>query len=173
VLAALVALRARIAQVVGSEGRPLLEGRLLAERLAAQQVPITVLLDAELPDAVGSADLVVVGADAVFPDAYVNKVGTRLLQERARAARKPFFVLADTAKILPPALAALHRIEDKPLHEIWRDAPAGVTVVNRYFERVPLGGAALLTERGELSTAKLRAWAARQPVARRWKDGRK
>ena len=120
VLAALAATHHsnRLENVFLSEGRPLNEGRLLAERLAGLGIPVTLTVDAALAGRVEEADAVVVGTDAVFGDAYVNKVGTRLLQERARKAGKPFFLLADTGKFLPPLLAAFHRIEEEPAHEV-------------------------------------------------------
>ena len=173
VLAALAAAHGsnRLEEVLLSEGRPLNEGRLLAERLAGLGIPVTLTVDAALAARVESADAVVVGTDAVFGDAYVNKVGTRLLQEQARKAGKPFLVLADTAKFLPPALAAFHRIEEKPAHEVWRESPAGVTVLNRYFELIPLEERiTLLSERGPLTPARVRRWVARQPVAQRWRE---
>lgn len=172
VLAALLAAPERVNRVVVSEARPMLEGRLLAGRLAAQGVGVTLLADAALPAQVRSADLVVVGADAVLAAGYVNKVGTQLLQEEAQRAGKPFYILADTAKFLPPALAAFHRIEEEPAQELWREAPASMTVVNRYFETIPWERpAVLLTERGAMSRARVRLWTKRLPVARRWRQG--
>jgi len=169
VIAALAGVRRRLARVLLSEGRPMYEGRLMAERLAAQGIPVTLYLDATLPAQVASADAVVVGADAVLAGRYFTKVGTGLFQEQARRTRKPFFVLADTSKFLPPALEAFHRVEDRPADEVWRGAPAGVTAVNRNFEAIPLdSGVTLLAECGAMSPAKLRGWLAKQPVAKRW-----
>lgn len=171
VLAALAYARRRLKRVILSEGRPIYEGRLMAERLAGQGIAVTLFLDAALPAQVKSADAVVVGADAVLQSRYVSKVGTGLFQEEARRARKPFFVLADTSKFLPPALEALHRIEDRPSNEVWRGAPAGVTLVNWNFEFIPLERhVTLLSERGVLPPARGRAWAERLPVARRWRE---
>jgi translation initiation factor 2B subunit (eIF-2B alpha/beta/delta family) len=173
VLAALSAARERVARVLVSEARPMLEGRLLAGRLAALGVPVTLVADAALPAQVAAADLLVVGADAVLASGYINKVGTRLLQDEAGRAGKPFLILADTAKFLPPALAALHRIEEEPAAELWREAPAGVAIVNRYFETIPYERpAVLVTERGVLSPTAVRAFVKRLPVARRWQEAR-
>lgn len=159
VLAALLAARSRLARVICSESRPLLEGRRLAAKLTRAGIPVVLVADAALPARVQEADAVVVGADAVFADGYVNKIGTRVLQEQARVARKPFYVLADTSKILPSGVATPYRIEDKPARELWLRAPRGVGVESRYFERVPWSrGVVLLTERGPMSRASLRPW---------------
>ena len=55
----------------------------------------------------GEADLVLVGADAVTPQAAVNKAGTRLLALAARAAGVPMCVAADSGKLSPGPLFAL------------------------------------------------------------------
>lgn len=173
VLAALRAAARRLARVILSEGRPLYEGRLMAERLAATGIPVTLVMDAALPEQVAAADVVVVGADAVLAHAYINKVGTRQVQEKARQGRKPFLVLADTTKFLPPLLEHFHRIEERPERELWREAPGNVTIVNRNFERIPLEPhVVLLSERGELRPPRVRALIEKLPVARRWRDAR-
>jgi translation initiation factor 2B subunit (eIF-2B alpha/beta/delta family) len=157
VRAALLAARPKLARVILSEARPLLEGRRLAAALARHRLRVLLVADAALPARVREADLVAVGADAVLPDGYVNKVGTALLAERARAARKPFYVLADTSKILSPALARHFRIEPKPPAELWPRAPRRVEVENLYFERVPLTrGVIVLTEHGPLTRRQRR-----------------
>lgn len=172
VLAALTAAQRRVSQVILSESRPLLEGRTLAAHLAAQGMAVTLVVDAALREHVTAADVVVVGADTVFEGAYVNKIGTRLIQEQARAANKPFYVLADTAKFLPPAVARFHRVDEKPAREVWRDPPPQVTVLNRYFETIPLQRhITLLSERGVMPPARVRAWVEHQEVARRWTEG--
>lgn len=169
VLAALAAARPRLARVIVSEGRPGYEGRVVAERLARLRVSVLLVIDAALAEQVGAADLVVVGADAVLAGAYVNKVGTRQLQEEARARRRPFFVLADTSKILPAGLAAFHRLEEPRAREVWRTAPSGVTLSNRCFETIPLERqVTLVTERGVFTPTDVQAFVKRQPVARRW-----
>jgi translation initiation factor 2B subunit (eIF-2B alpha/beta/delta family) len=56
---------------------------------------------------VGEADLVLVGADAVTPEAVVNKAGTRLLALAARAAGVPVCVAADSGKLSPGPLFGL------------------------------------------------------------------
>jgi hypothetical protein len=56
---------------------------------------------------VGEADLVLVGADAVTPEAVVNKAGTCLLALAARAAGVPMCVAADSGKLSPGPLFAM------------------------------------------------------------------
>lgn len=171
VAAALLAARRRIARVITSEGRPQLEGRALAWQLAQAGVAVTLATDAALPELVRKANMVVVGADAVTEKVCLNKAGTHALQRAARAAGKPFFVLADASKFLPSALARWLRIEEMPAEELWKDAPPAVRIVNRYFEYVPREKQmVLLCEEGRLARGRFPTGVKRQPVARRWQE---
>lgn len=131
----------RLFDVVVAESRPNLEGRTLARELSEEQVPVRLVVDALLATAVEGADRVLVGADAITPQAVVNKAGTRLLALAAREAKVPFTVLADSAKAwvkrLDPALGLLTGRPHEP-KEVWEGAPHGIEVVNLYFEAVPL-----------------------------------
>jgi len=163
--------RGGVEGVILSESRPLFEGRVLAERLATKGIAVTLVIDAALREQMAAADAVVVGADTVMERAYANRLGTRLLQEHARTARKPFFVLADTSKFLPPALAPFHRIEEKSPQEVWRDPPKGVAIQNRYFQIIPFERhVTLLSERGVMPLARLRSYVEHIEVARRWSE---
>ena len=74
------------------------EGRRLAAELGAR-----CLEDDEGPAAAADAAAVLVGADAIGADAFVNKVGTRALADAAQWSGTPFFVVAESYKWLPPA----------------------------------------------------------------------
>ena len=74
------------------------EGRRFAAELDAR-----CLEDDEGPAAVVDAAAVLVGADAIGPEAFVNKIGTRVLAEAAQRAGTPFFVVAESYKWLRPA----------------------------------------------------------------------
>ena len=74
------------------------EGRRFAAELG-----VRCLADAEGPAAAADAEAVLVGADAIGAEAFVNKVGTRVLGEAAHRACTPFFVVAESYKRLPPA----------------------------------------------------------------------
>ena len=46
-------------------------------------------------------DRIVIGADAITPTGFSNKVGTHLLALAAKASGVPFYVLADSSKLSP------------------------------------------------------------------------
>jgi translation initiation factor 2B subunit (eIF-2B alpha/beta/delta family) len=124
--------------VAVAEGRPALEGRRFAEILAARGIRITFYTDAALAQALDGADALVVGADAVSPTWFLNKSGTRMLAAAAAQQGVPVYVCATRDKFLSSAVAGRLVIRDEPADEIWPSPPPGVTVRNRYFERIPL-----------------------------------
>lgn len=127
----------RAFQVLCSEGRPAGEGLKTASALAALRVPVTLTSDAALPGFVRTADLVLVGADAVLFSGFANKVGTYPLALAAKEAGVPFYALCDSGKFLPRSLEPLFRILEKNPEEIWKAPPPGVQVINRSFEIIP------------------------------------
>ena len=140
VLAALEAIgRTRPLEVSCGEGRPALEGRALAARLAASGIGVTCTTDAALGEALTSADAVLVGADAVTAGWFLNKVGTRMLAAAAAAEGVPMYVVASRDKFASAAVAARLRVREGEAAEVWSDPPPGVGMRNVYFERAPLG----------------------------------
>ena len=125
-------------QVACADGRPALEGRRMAEQLAAAGIAVTHYTDAALGHAIAGADAVVVGADAVSPDWFLNKCGTRMLAAAATQQGVPVYVLATRDKFLSRPVASRLEVREEAAAEIWSTPPAGVTVRNPYFERTPL-----------------------------------
>jgi translation initiation factor 2B subunit (eIF-2B alpha/beta/delta family) len=121
-----------------AEGRPALEGRRLAADLAAAGIPVTFYGDAAIGDAVATASAVVVGADAIAPDRFVNKVGTGMLAAAALLRGVPVYVLGTREKFVDEVLADRLLVRDAAADEIWPESPAGVHVRNPCFEPIPL-----------------------------------
>lgn len=152
---------ARLRAVV-LETRPRFQGRITARELAASGIPVTQYVDAEIPLALESADLVALGADVLADGWFLNKAGSRMLAEAAQARGLPVVVVAHTLKFDP---ARAERIEERDPREVWADAPPGVEVRNPAFDRVPFDLVqSLVTERGvvmagALPTLTTTAWA--------------
>jgi len=125
-------------EVACAEGHPALEGRRMAASLAASGVAVTHYSDAALGQALDTVDVVMVGADAVSPDWFLNKSGTRLLAAAAAHQGIPVYVCATRDKFVSRSVAARLTIREEAASEIWQAPPAGITVRNRYFETVPL-----------------------------------
>lgn len=137
--------------VACAEGRPAFEGRRLAAALAATPATVEFYTDAALALALRDAAALLVGADAITPEWFLNKVGSLALATAAAANGVPLFVLATRDKFLPPPFFIGLPLADGDPRDVWSDAPEGVIVRNPYFERVPLDLAtAVLTDAGAL-----------------------
>lgn len=85
-------------QVICGESRPGREGRHLAAALSSSTVPVEVVPDALLTTYLGAGTMVVVGADAIARDAWVNKAGTFGLVAAASFTGVPVYVVASRDK---------------------------------------------------------------------------
>ncbi|HEY6361267.1 MAG TPA: hypothetical protein VIX63_09190, partial [Vicinamibacterales bacterium] len=143
--------RTRTIRVACSEGRPALEGRRLASHLAASGTAVTCFSDAALGHALAAADAVLVGADAVAPEWFLNKSGTRMLAAAATQQGMPVYVVASRDKFVSHAIAARMVVREGASAEIWEAPPPRVTVRNPYFEPTPLDlVASVITDIGVL-----------------------
>jgi translation initiation factor eIF-2B subunit delta len=122
--------------VVVLESRPMLEGRATAARLASLGILVELTVDAALVSEVRRAGQIIVGADALTDEILVNKCGTLALSLVAKEYGVPVLAVAEDSKLLPNALLPESDRQRDP-REVWDSAPSGVTVRNRYFEKVP------------------------------------
>jgi len=139
--------------VACAEGRPRFEGRRMAAALASTGATVEFYTDAAVSLALRDSTAVLLGADAITPDWFLNKVGTLSLATAASRNGVPVFVIATRDKFLPPAFFAGLPVADGDAREVWPEAPEGVLVRNPYFERVALDLAAgVVTDAGTLAT---------------------
>lgn len=143
--------------VLVSESRPLCEGSTMAAELARAGMGTTLVTDAALPGLVARSTVVLLGADSISEHDFVNKTGSYGLALAAREAGAACYTAALLDKLIPSALRG-----DPGRHrdslEIVPDAPPALTVLNRYFEVVPLGLVrGIVTEHGMLNPAEVPA----------------
>jgi len=166
----------RLVAAVG-EGRPGGEGVALARDLRRRGVDARRVTDAAVVAlAAGSAPgvdwpvppdraAVVVGADAVGPEVFVNKVGTLPLARAARERGLPVLVLADGGKVVPRELFDALELPRAPAEEL--EEGSDVPALDFHFEQVPLELVSrLVTEEGALRPEEVRQ-AASAPVSDR------
>jgi methylthioribose-1-phosphate isomerase len=148
-------------RVLADETRPLLQGaRLTALELAAEGIPVELLVDGAAPGLIarGAVQLVVVGADRIAANGdFANKVGTYGLALACAAHRVPFYAVApaSTFDARIPDGAAIP-IEERAAAEVTEfagaaTAPPGVRARNPAFDVTPahlLTG--IVTDRGIL-----------------------
>ena len=151
----------RLRQVYLLEGRPMLEGHRSVRDLHDHGIPVTLMIDAAMGEAVANTDIVVVGADSISADGYLlNKTGTLPLAMCCQVLDKPLYVLCDTLKF-SPQLRAQILVEDRPVEEVLQKGEEdGFSVWNRYFEWTPVEMVTFfITERGAFAPDQLSALA--------------
>ena len=104
------------AKVICTVSEPVGEGRAFAEEWRAAGLDTELVEDAEAPDRVVDASILLIGADTVFRDGTIcNKVGTITLAKAAVDAGIPTIVAAEVIKLAPvpgsqaPELADIER----------------------------------------------------------------
>ena len=131
--------------VYSCETRPLLQGaRLTTLELLRAKIPVTLIADSAAASVIDKCDVVLVGADRIAANGdTANKVGTKMLATLARAARKPFYVVAPTSTFdaATPDGAGIV-VEERDGEEVrsfagCRAAPKGVPVFNPAFDVTP------------------------------------
>jgi translation initiation factor 2B subunit (eIF-2B alpha/beta/delta family) len=139
--------------ILCGESRPLLEGRDMARELATAGLRVTLVIDAALRSLIRPGDLVLLGADRIGWDGWVNKIGTRTLIEGAAVAGAPVVVLAPTTRFIPEGVEGEPEGE-RGGDEVWKGAPPGVRIANPTFESLTfLGVERVICEEGALSPA--------------------
>jgi translation initiation factor 2B subunit (eIF-2B alpha/beta/delta family) len=89
-------------RVVCTVSEPIGEGRELAENLRDVGITADVVDDSDAEHAVGTVNLLLIGADTVFHDgSLVNKIGTSGLAEAAKKAGVPVIVACEVIKLTP------------------------------------------------------------------------
>jgi translation initiation factor 2B subunit (eIF-2B alpha/beta/delta family) len=139
VLSVLTTEATRDRRVIVCEGRPLYEGRRLAERLADAGLAVTLITDAQAGAFMAEARAVLVGADAVLADgSLINKAGTYLLALAAQDRGLPFYVACEALKVsTEQGWGTVVAPEEKEPEEVVPEGMPGVSVRNVYFDRTP------------------------------------
>lgn len=122
--------RGRRFRVMHTETRPRFQGHRTARELAAARINPTMFVDSATNFFMPEADLAMVGADALMPDSFANKIGTSLLALSARENGKPLYVVAGLLKF---AERGSVKIERRPVAELGFHSP-GVHLENPAFD---------------------------------------
>ncbi len=155
----------RKVHVYACETRPLLQGsRLTVLELQRAGVPVTLIVDSAAATVIDRCNLVLVGADRIAANGdTANKVGTRMLALLARAARRPFYVVAPASTFDPDCPDGNHiPVEERDGEEIrrfrsCRAAPSDVPVFNPAFDLTPARLiTAFVTEQGIIRPSLLK-----------------
>jgi len=162
--ATLARMASRNVGVLVAESLPALEGAELARRLQETGLEATIVPDAEFPDHVGSSDVVLLGADAVTEQSFINKVGSLAAATAAQKAGVSLYVLAQKSKIIPSALVRTTRSADVPDGPAVSETDGGV--ISPLLEAVPINLVrAVITQDGPVRPDALEALLRSRPVS--------
>lgn len=125
-------------QLIVTESRPILEGRDLATRLTSKGLSVKLVADSAAFRCLPQAQVVFVGADSVASQGVINKVGTWGLALAAKELAIPFYVLATSEKVVPAEFPFALKEEPGNPKEVWDNPPAGLEVINLYYDLTPL-----------------------------------
>ncbi|MBU1992265.1 ribose 1,5-bisphosphate isomerase [Patescibacteria group bacterium] len=123
-------------RVINTETRPRYQGRITAEELAAEGIPVTHFVDSAGRSMMPKADLFLFGCDAVTAEGkLINKIGTESLVDRAHELGIPAYSCTNSWKFNPKTVyGADEEIEQRDPDEIWENPPKGVEILNPAFE---------------------------------------
>jgi ribose 1,5-bisphosphate isomerase len=123
-------------EVICTETRPALQGRITAKELLALGVKTTLIVDSAARSFMNDVDLVIVGADAITAEGnVVNKIGTGTIALLAHEARKPFYVVSELLKFDSATVCGdYEKIEERSPEEIWKNAPEKLIIRNPAFD---------------------------------------
>ena len=121
----------KISRVYILESRPALEGIEMAKSLRKKGINCSVVVDSAMAYAVSKSNLVVFGADGVYQNGVVNKIGSLPLSLTARYCGKPVICAFPEIKVIKKGFKEKFKLRDPK--EITDEVPAE----NVYFEFIP------------------------------------
>jgi ribose 1,5-bisphosphate isomerase len=136
-------------RVICTETRPKLQGRRTAKELAESGVEVSLFVDSATHMYMASADLVLIGADAIGGGRLYNKIGSYMVVHFAKEQGIPAYSVCETRKFDPlVGTGYVQPVEQRPESEVIRER-VRFKVFNPAFETVPLDMfAGLITEDG-------------------------
>ncbi|RQV95189.1 MAG: hypothetical protein EH224_08150 [Calditrichaeota bacterium] len=113
------------------------EGLEFAYSLANEGIETTIIADSEMGIFMPDVNLVLVGADRIYEDGFINKSGTLPLCAVAGYFNVPVYLVAETQKILLEVEKSI-RFNSEDSSEIFQSKSKNISVRNVYFEKIPL-----------------------------------
>lgn len=135
-------------EVITTETRPFLQGRITLRELSAAGIKVVHVPDSAIRTFIKEATMALVGADAITSDGYlINKIGTSVVALAAYEAGLPFYSAAEAIKFSPMSLMGSDvEIEFRDPGEVTSMYPPsiveelrdlGVEVLNPVFDLTP------------------------------------
>ncbi len=113
------------------------EGLVLANLLAVAGIRTTVIADSAVGVFMPEMNLVMLGADRIYENGFINKAGSLALCLTANHYNIPIYLAAETDKILMENQRSIKQ-NTYPEEEVFSSSHRLIHVKNYYYERVPL-----------------------------------
>lgn len=127
--------------VIQTESRPKNEGIIQAEQIGNLGFPVTLIADTAIQHFIAKIDYILLGADSIFQDYFVNKIGSYSIALMARKFQIPIYVISDSRKLWKNMPSSFTRKWDGPKNypteELYDGNHPNIEVVNIYFESIP------------------------------------
>lgn len=140
------------------ESRPKNEGHRLAADLVEAGIPCVLATDVMMGQLLNEVNMVLCGADRIFESGFVNKTGTLPLSIVASSKQIPFYVAAETDKVLKEIDRSLRFYPQDP-DEVIKSKNSLLTVSNYYFESIPFDYVSkIICEDGVFNVSEFESW---------------
>jgi ribose 1,5-bisphosphate isomerase len=129
-------------EVVCTETRPRLQGRITAKNLVNAGIKTTMITDSAADSFIINrgnvlVDAIFIGCDQIVKGGHViNKIGSWSIAISAHYADKPVYIITPLLKMEIDSYKGKVEIEVREDTEIWPDAPKGLEIYNPAFEIV-------------------------------------
>jgi translation initiation factor eIF-2B subunit delta len=138
------------------EGRPQLEGTMMATELAWAGLDVTLGVDVALFGWLSEVGALVLGAESLSRRGLLARLGTATLARAVVQEEKPVYVLCSEHDFMPAEFLIGRALAGGSPDEILPDAHERITVRNPYWDLTPLDLiTAVITERGPLAGDEL------------------
>ena len=121
--------------IIQTESRPKFEGRILAEQLTGMGFKVNMIVDAAMVKYLTKVNIALIGCDCIFPDFFINKIGSMPLALGCQKMNVPLYVLSDSRKLSKQA--QIKPEKRKNAGEVWHTSLQGLHIENYYFETIP------------------------------------
>ena len=138
-------------EVSTTETNPFLSGYLVASELSKHKIHTQFYSDLALRQALKKADIILMGAAAIAENGQIySELGSELIAELADKFDVPVYVCTDCWKFSPKTTSEYNESKElRPHHELWKNPPKEVKVLNYEYEKInPRLIAGIITEKG-------------------------
>ena len=133
------------------------EGVQLAEQMSKRGIKTTIVADSQAGVVMDDMNIVLLGADRLYENGFVNKAGTLAVCLLAKHFNVPVYLAVETIKILKESERSIKQVE-RDTAEVY-SGDKNIDVYNGYYEKIPLDLVnKVICEEGVFETSDFLSW---------------